>query len=712
VGEAELEPVESSRSSATDNFKLDSIEQSMRADTEIGIKPRVRSRWKKAANKSSAFSTNKSVGITDSTKVKASLSKVEESSTFEVEDAELQASTKQTQNPLEGTAPAPVDGFEGQSDSDSGPDDDWFEDGKHGRGDATTKPEKKELREKEFDDDDGAAIEAKAKERSESESESESEMERNGASAGQQNSEHLKFRSKYYDKPIKKHTVPKSAVVAVKIYTGVTLFAAFVSLILASTVYSCGEHTTVTFWYIFVCVIMMISAGIGGYGAFRVQADVAAETGEGSSGGTSSLQELADAEGVALDDMLEHSRDELVVLANERNFSAKMRAALLKEWEAHKVAKETRSLDEDGVDTVGQKILAGYFAASTIGTLLWAVLAAQTLSLADYNAHHNCAHQYGQMLALGFFGFVTAGVYVAQTIKLNQILSTIILIRNYLQVANIFLLILGFMLTLLTMTFIKQSICLTPPDESWISPTVIVLALMGFYGYNFAMVSYMGWVAVVTESRPMLELHGKVLVVWGGIGLLLTVAMMASGVDGWIEMHCDGLLETFSMNWFEEELGCLKYNGPGLVWRGGSWMKTNDTAEIPLCPKPKVRWAWEVNPFSREDGASVQHFGCLDKFCCRRLEEVAHGWKWSLTLFMLFLLATIAITVKFDYTIVHDVRDRTHTKVHQHHQKAKNGVRAFVMIVALIIPFIAFHNECGAYYSSRAQLLPGASSGC
>ena len=128
VGEAELEPAESSRSSATGSFKLDSIEQSMRADTEIGVKPTVRSRWKKAVNKSSAFTTNKSVGITDSTKGKASLSKVEESSTFEVEDAVLQASTKQTQNPLEGTTPARVDGFESQSDSDSGPDDDWFED--------------------------------------------------------------------------------------------------------------------------------------------------------------------------------------------------------------------------------------------------------------------------------------------------------------------------------------------------------------------------------------------------------------------------------------------------------------------------------------------------------------------------------------------------------------------------------------------------------
>ena len=50
-------------------------------------------------------------------------------------------------------------------------------------------------------------------------------------------------------------------------------------MVVGVQVYNCGEHTTVSGGYIFVCAFMTVACPFGLYGASRVTSDVEAEIG-------------------------------------------------------------------------------------------------------------------------------------------------------------------------------------------------------------------------------------------------------------------------------------------------------------------------------------------------------------------------------------------------------------------------------------------------
>eukprot|EP01050_Picozoa_sp_SAG11_P024798 SAG11_NODE_5388_length_1575_cov_0.974255_2_plen_331_part_00 len=180
--------------------------------------------------------------------------------------------------------------------------------------------------------------------------------------------------------PRAKHSFPPAAVLSVKMFTCATGLVAVLCLVFAIHVYSCGEHETVATGFIAVASSMGFFSVVGLYGALRVRADVEAETGVG---------------GVALED--------------------------------------EDSTMNDGLDTVGQQMLGVYFMASTVGILLWSVLGAQALSLADNNVHGVCEDQRSYMIALGAAGIGTSVFYCAQVVKIKRILSSFIMVKTFAQ---------------------------------------------------------------------------------------------------------------------------------------------------------------------------------------------------------------------------------------------------------------------------------------
>ena len=461
-----------------------------------------------------------------------------------------------------------------------------------------------------------------------------------------------------------KHTFPASAVVAFKVLTGLTEFAALVSCVLAIKVYQCGDHKTVSLGVIAVAIFMMVQGLIGLYGALRVRADVEAETGIG---------------GISLD-------------AKATNF------------------------DDDGVETVGQNLLGVSFLCSSIGVLVWAVLAAQALSLADANQSGGCNNQYKLMIILGLVGFVASGLYFVQARKTKEILSSFIVTKTLAQGANMLLMLLGSCLAILTAVLAKSFFCIMPAEMPWLekisNPAVVMLILLGLYSYNFAMVSLVGWTAAATEDRLMILKHRKLLMIWGGLGFVIVIGVMGIGVDDFVDLHCEELLQAISQEWFDDRLGCAKYNGPGLNWDGAAWQLTNAPSELPMClPKELIAYAWEVNPVQRAGGGNVDHFGCLDKFCCTRMEEVAHGWKASIVIFFVFIFGGIAFLIWSGNKMAQGVRGvEAHATLYKFYKQVKIGIRVVLLLVTFVLSFVLFDNECATQPFAIAPIedLPAA----
>ena len=476
------------------------------------------------------------------------------------------------------------------------------------------------------------------------------------------------------DAPEIKHTFTEQHRKIVMAYAASLIILAFYGLWVGVEVLGCGEHTSIATMYILVCVFMLMAAPVGLYGAARVTSDVEKEIGS---------MEVVDKAKENLDEDGE-APDEAVATGEE----------------------------DDGIGTLGQDLIAGFFVASMFGTILWLILAVEAFALADRALMHACNHQDTLMYTLGWLGIVSTMLLVGGSYFVGKVVSGFYLAKTVAQLLHIALMAFGAMMFVGCMTLVNQVICLvdgqkgtdangeetTGLEES--TPSLVMFGLVGLSGYSLTMVSAMGHIAASRLSRSLLQRHVKVLTIWMVISGIFGFSAMVSGVDMFVSLHCLELLNGLPMEWFATELQCPKYVGQGETWNGTGWdSSTQGPAEIPSCAKGFNRFAWEVNPVQRVGGGEVNHYGCINTLCCHRMNARVRGWEGSifLLLFMIFMFAFS--TIWMDYRLMAQASRAGNVGLKRKESSILWGVRGFLALMAIIMPVIVFDSDCSAVTS-------------
>jgi hypothetical protein len=162
-----------------------------------------------------------------------------------------------------------------------------------------------------------------------------------------------------------------------------------------------------------------------------------------------------------------------------------------------------------------------------------------------------------------------------------------------------------------------------------ISAAVILFILITIFGYFLCTTSFLGVMAVTKESHKLLKRHEILLCVWLVCAVMFGVAIQAVTLEELVSRNCYAFIETISSDTCKDLLNCHKYEGHGESWgrmQDGTfaWKNTSyGPAEIAFCTtKSTARFAWEVNPVTREDDVKVNYYGCLSGACCDRLHEM------------------------------------------------------------------------------------------
>ena len=476
------------------------------------------------------------------------------------------------------------------------------------------------------------------------------------------------------DAPEIKHTFTEQHRRIVMAYAVSVMILAFYGLWVGVEVLGCGEHTSIATMYIIVCVLMLLAAPVGLYGAVRVVSDVEAEIGS---------MEAVD----------------------------KAKAALEEGGEAPDEAVATGE-EDDGIGTLGQDLIAGFFVASMFGTILWLILAVEAFELADRALLHECNHQDTLMHTLGWLGVVGTLLLLVGSYFVGKVVSGFYLAKTVAQLLHIALMMLGALMFIGCMTLVNQILCLTEGQKGMdvngeettgleeSTASLIMFILVGLCGYSLTMVSAMGHIAASRLSRSLLQRHIKVLTIWMVFSFVFGCSALLTGVDMFVSLHCLELLNGLPMEWFKNELQCPKYVGVGDTWNGSGWTTTTlGPAEVPSCAKGFNRFAWEVNPVQRAGGGEVNHYGCINTLCCHRMNARVRGWEDSifLSLFMIFMFAFS--TIWMDYRLLAQASRAGNVGLKTRESSILWGVRGFLALMAILVPVIVFDTDCAAVTS-------------
>ena len=465
------------------------------------------------------------------------------------------------------------------------------------------------------------------------------------------------------------------------------MLLALYGLVVGIQVYSCGEHTTVSSGYILVCAYMLIACPFGLYGAIRVTSDVEAEI--GSMEAVEAAKQAPKGEGGEGDEAGEEPAEETV----------------------------SKGEDDDGLGTVGQNLIAGFFVASMFGVMMWLILAVEAFDLADEAMLHNeCSHQDSLMATLGWLGILSTLLLIVGSYFVGRVVSGYYLARTVVMLLNIALIVLGVGLFLFAITLVNQIICLSDGYSGYSQTihkdeeggrtsgleesmgTLIMFGLIALSGYSLAMVSAMGHFAATRLSRSLLERHVRALTIWMIFSFIFSTSTMLIGSGSFVSAHCEDLLYGLSMEWFEEELQCPKYVGAGETWNGTGWSSTTiGPSEMPSCVKKWTRFAWEINPVQRAGGGGeVNHYGCINTACCRRMTQRVASWEDSITLTLIMIFMCAFSTIWMDYRLMMQTGRGGRVGLKDRESKVLWAGRGILALLAFILPILVFDRSCSA----------------
>lgn len=221
-----------------------------------------------------------------------------------------------------------------------------------------------------------------------------------------------------------KHSFEDIDVTMVKIYTGVIFVLSCVMIYSATSVVNCGEHSVLGSFYMITSGVMIVASAAGFYGSMRVKADVEDEIGN-------------------MDKVNKHKEKQHDGAQQDSDGSSD------EEDYAHTDA-------DDGLQTVGQIIIAVFFVVTLLGTSVWLILTVESFALADDAIVASCDNQKGHMITMGVLGILAQVVFVVGTVFVQRVTSMFYLVRTTAQMSNGTLGFIGAVLVCMSISFIKQ----------------------------------------------------------------------------------------------------------------------------------------------------------------------------------------------------------------------------------------------------------------
>eukprot|EP01043_Picozoa_sp_COSAG02_P003812 COSAG02_NODE_96_length_37408_cov_9.762604_8_plen_3626_part_00 len=388
--------------------------------------------------------------------------------------------------------------------------------------------------------------------------------------------------------------------------------------------------------------------------------------------------------------------------------------------------------DDDGLQTTGQVVLEVYFHASLVTIICWLWLIIETFAVGTAGADAGCHTDHDGGVELLAFGGLAAILFVMFCMyNVVKIVSFFEILQSLAEGINVCLLLLGFAIMMLGALVLKQTLCLTPADNLESQQGNMSLAIsMLVFGILIVITAFFGFVAAVHESMSHLLQHAIMLAVLMMLGLVLTGVLFLRGVDSLVDDNCEGLLGTLPAPFFEEYASCSKYKGYTELWNGTGWQIGTggaytdlssgegfvaDLGDMAICsPKILNSYAWEINPYTRPDGSTVNYYGCLNADpvdgCCEAIKDKMHAFDYGIAALFVLLFSMMAAGIYASLYLRYETTIIGHILIHPYAKRIFIAMKVLMFFACIGMPFLLTGSNCGgikaADLNAAKNLLP------
>lgn len=388
--------------------------------------------------------------------------------------------------------------------------------------------------------------------------------------------------------------------------------------------------------------------------------------------------------------------------------------------------------DDDGLQTTGQVILEVYFHASLICIICWLWLIIETFAVGTAGSDAGCHTDHdGGVINLAYGGLVAVLAVIFCMYNVVKIVSFFEILQSLAEGINMCLLLLGFGVMILGSLIVKQTLCLAPPDELSSQKGNASLGIsMVVFGVLIVSTAFFGFVSAVHESMSHLLQHAILQGVLMFFGLILTAVLFLRGVDSLVDDNCEGMLSTLPATFFEEYASCSKYKGYTELWNGTGWQLGSgisftdlssgepfvaDLGDMAICnPKELASFAWEVNPYTRPDGSTVNLYGCVNANpvdgCCEAIKDKMHRFDYGIAALFVLLFAMMAAAIYASLYLRYETTIIGHILIHPYAKRIFIVMKVLILIACIGMPFLLTGSNCGgikvADLNAQKNLLP------
>ena len=455
--------------------------------------------------------------------------------------------------------------------------------------------------------------------------------------------------------------------------SAVLVLASLLMFIYSVGLSSCESNNSgyLSSMYVTLSPFSLLSGMIGIYGAFRVKKDVEDETGGG--------------DGEAVDE----------------------------------------SGDDDGLQTVGQRILQAYNMCCVLIFVCLTIIIAETwiLEVEESSYDTGCDDALSDLNLLMGTSFLCLIVLVILVYSNTLIVSTFEVLQTMAEFLALFLVLMGIFTSVVSSFVVKQTICLDISSaDGWPDEAYIFLVL-GIFGMLTVAVSFLGFIAAYQESMQYLLYHAGALgflAVYGFVAV--TFAGTTSATEFFTGENCKPMLTTLSEDFLWENFGAVKYDGRGMSRNQSdpnlSWMPVSGPSEAPSCtPKTKTQFYWEDNQNNPDyiDAQSGQVYdksgekvlyGCLNEpRACEHIAVKMSAYDMSIVMGTLWLMIIIIGSIVSSLWLRKQTSMVGHILIHHHAKLVFWVMKISLLACMIVLPFLFTGGECGSPQPAKAPPL-------
>eukprot|EP01049_Picozoa_sp_SAG25_P000385 SAG25_NODE_13_length_24452_cov_18.893976_17_plen_1151_part_00 len=471
--------------------------------------------------------------------------------------------------------------------------------------------------------------------------------------------ESVAFKDKWmqgltYREHREKHVFEQWTRVYLLMATGILALLALAIMILSFLMADCDEEPYLAAAYKILSIVTLLGCSLGFAGALRVKKDVEAE-----------------------------------IAKSKGDFT------------------ETDDGNDDGLQTVGQRMLEGYNMVIVLMVVIWTVLIAETyvrLSIVDEYAAGNVLHTYssvdqedacelqsGTLKNLAWVGIIAIVMLLFSSWCCVKIVSAFEIMQSLGECLSVFLLLCGLAVMFVASFVVKQMVCLNNPREpgEWPADAYWFFAF-GMWGFVITAMSFLGFAAAYQESMRNLLIHALSMIGVGLFGGGLMIMIWSSGTEAFIAKGsklCLPMLNAVTEDVFDDVFRCTKYYGPGLAQNAtGGWDLTMRPSKNPMCtPKDLTTHYWE---------GDAGEYGCINEDCCDEVVNYLQSYEASIYVLSAWLLIIIFGSAAVSMFLRKETSMVGHVMIHPHAKRAFWIMKIAMLAFIIACPFIFSGGSC------------------